>query len=60
MIMKSGLSLTFALCQLRVRSTWHNPELGIREILYGRQDERFRAACTISSRTQTDITLDSD
>jgi len=33
MIMKSGLSLTFALCQLRVRSTWHNPELGIREIM---------------------------
>jgi site-specific recombinase XerD len=31
--MKSGLSLTFALCQLRVRSTWHNPELGIREIM---------------------------
>jgi hypothetical protein len=33
MIMKSGSSLIFALRQLRVRSTWHNPELGIREIM---------------------------
>ena len=33
MIMESDLSLTFALRQLRVCSTLHNPELFIREIM---------------------------